>query len=144
MSILWLCPAFWRRCLNHYFLCVYLYKNLRLKSVRLKLRVMRHFSSNVSLSCQPLTMAHSNEKIRNWIWNFGFHWCYNQSLCFPPDFKCKDEGFFPHPRDCKKYFWCLDSGPSNLGIVAHQFTCPSGKNNFSVLRAAIIQRPTHR
>ncbi|XP_018916542.2 uncharacterized protein Cht6 isoform X2 [Bemisia tabaci] len=42
------------------------------------------------------------------------------------DFKCKDEGFFPHPRDCKKYFWCLDSGPSNLGIVAHQFTCPSG------------------
>nr|CAD7423341.1 unnamed protein product [Timema monikensis] len=42
------------------------------------------------------------------------------------DFKCEDEGFFPHPRDCKKYFWCLDSGPSNLGIVAHQFTCPSG------------------
>lgn len=42
------------------------------------------------------------------------------------DFVCKEEGFFPHPRDCKKYFWCLDSGPSNLGIVAHQFTCPSG------------------
>ncbi|XP_059618815.1 mucin-2-like [Phlebotomus argentipes] len=42
------------------------------------------------------------------------------------DFKCEDEGFFPHPRDCKKYFWCLDSGPSELGIVAHQFTCPSG------------------
>ncbi|XP_075977467.1 chitinase 6 isoform X3 [Anticarsia gemmatalis] len=42
------------------------------------------------------------------------------------DFKCVDEGFYPHPRDCKKYFWCLDSGPSNLGIVAHQFTCPSG------------------
>ncbi|XP_047533085.1 mucin-5AC isoform X2 [Vanessa atalanta] len=42
------------------------------------------------------------------------------------DFKCKDEGFFQHPRDCKKYFWCLDSGPSDLGIVAHQFTCPSG------------------
>ncbi|KAJ8722309.1 hypothetical protein PYW08_004711 [Mythimna loreyi] len=42
------------------------------------------------------------------------------------DFKCTDEGFYPHPRDCKKYFWCLDSGPSNLGIVAHQFTCPSG------------------
>lgn len=42
------------------------------------------------------------------------------------DFKCEDEGFFPNPRDCKKYFWCLDSGPSNLGIVAHQFTCPSG------------------
>ncbi|XP_037028163.1 uncharacterized protein LOC119068609 [Bradysia coprophila] len=42
------------------------------------------------------------------------------------DFKCEDEGFYPHPRDCKKYFWCLDSGPSNLGIVAHQFTCPSG------------------
>lgn len=42
------------------------------------------------------------------------------------DFKCEDEGFYPNPRDCKKYFWCLDSGPSNLGIVAHQFTCPSG------------------
>lgn len=40
------------------------------------------------------------------------------------DFKCKDEGFFQHPRDCKKYFWCLDS--PNLGLVAHQFTCPSG------------------
>lgn len=40
------------------------------------------------------------------------------------DFKCEDEGFFPHPRDCKKYFWCLDS--PNLGIVAHQFSCPSG------------------
>lgn len=46
------------------------------------------------------------------------------------DFVCKEEGFFPHPRDCKKYFWCLDSGPSNLGIVAHQFTCPSGKFSF--------------
>lgn len=45
---------------------------------------------------------------------------------FFKDFTCKDEGFFPHPRECKKYFWCLDSGPSNLGIVAHQFTCPSG------------------
>lgn len=42
------------------------------------------------------------------------------------DFKCEDEGFFPHPRDCKKYFWCLDSGASGLGIVAHQFTCPAG------------------
>uniref|UniRef100_A0ABD2XD38 chitinase n=1 Tax=Trichogramma kaykai TaxID=54128 RepID=A0ABD2XD38_9HYME len=42
------------------------------------------------------------------------------------DFKCEDEGFFPHPRDCKKYFWCLDSGPSGLGIVANQFNCPSG------------------
>ncbi|XP_058064495.1 mucin-2-like [Anopheles bellator] len=40
------------------------------------------------------------------------------------DFKCTDEGFFPHPRDCKKYFWCLES-PS-LGLVAHHFTCPSG------------------
>lgn len=42
------------------------------------------------------------------------------------DFKCVDEGFFPHPRDCKKYFWCLDSGPSNLGVVPHLFSCPSG------------------
>ncbi|XP_058444493.1 mucin-2-like [Malaya genurostris] len=40
------------------------------------------------------------------------------------DFKCTDEGFFQHPRDCKKYFWCLDA-PA-LGLVAHQFTCPSG------------------
>lgn len=47
-------------------------------------------------------------------------------IFFVLDFTCKDEGFFPHPRECKKYFWCLDSGPSNLGIVAHQFTCPSG------------------
>lgn len=45
---------------------------------------------------------------------------------FIVDFKCEDEGFFPHPRDCKKYFWCLSSGPSELGIIAHQFTCPSG------------------
>ncbi|XP_043659876.1 serine-rich adhesin for platelets isoform X3 [Drosophila teissieri] len=42
------------------------------------------------------------------------------------DFKCEEEGFFQHPRDCKKYYWCLDSGPSGLGIVAHMFTCPSG------------------
>lgn len=48
------------------------------------------------------------------------------TIQFLTDFKCEDEGFYPHPRDCKKYFWCLDSGPSNLGIVAHQFTCPSG------------------
>lgn len=41
-------------------------------------------------------------------------------------FSCKDEGFFSNPKDCKKYFWCLDSGPANLGIVAHAFTCPSG------------------
>lgn len=40
------------------------------------------------------------------------------------DFKCEEEGFFPHPRDCKKYFWCLEA--AGLGIVAHQFTCPSG------------------
>ncbi|XP_046596940.1 mucin-4 [Neodiprion lecontei] len=42
------------------------------------------------------------------------------------DFKCEDEGFFSHPRDCKKYFWCLDAGPGGLGIVAHHFTCPAG------------------
>ncbi|XP_071042934.1 endochitinase [Parasteatoda tepidariorum] len=41
-------------------------------------------------------------------------------------FECEDEGFFNNPTDCKKYFWCLDSGPSNLGLVAHSFTCPSG------------------
>lgn len=41
-------------------------------------------------------------------------------------FTCKDEGFFPNPKDCRTYFWCLDSGPANLGIVAHSFTCPSG------------------
>ena len=45
----------------------------------------------------------------------------------PPVFyDCEDEGFFPHPKDCRKYFWCLDSGPANLGIVPHAFTCPSG------------------
>lgn len=42
-------------------------------------------------------------------------------------FECSDEGFFNNPKDCKKYFWCLDSGPANLGVVAHAFTCPSGK-----------------
>ncbi|XP_060519176.1 serine-rich adhesin for platelets-like, partial [Cylas formicarius] len=40
-------------------------------------------------------------------------------------FKCEDEGFFPHPKDCKKYFWCL-AGAGDNGIVAHQFTCPAG------------------
>lgn len=44
----------------------------------------------------------------------------------PQAFECEDEGFFNNPSDCKKYFWCLDSGPSNLGLVAHAFTCPSG------------------
>ncbi|XP_075677589.1 uncharacterized protein LOC113794366 isoform X2 [Dermatophagoides pteronyssinus] len=42
------------------------------------------------------------------------------------EFHCEDEGFFTNPKDCRKYFWCLDSGPANLGIVAHSFTCPSG------------------
>ena len=44
----------------------------------------------------------------------------------PVSYDCEDEGFFPHPKDCRKYFWCLDSGPANLGIVPHHFTCPSG------------------
>lgn len=45
---------------------------------------------------------------------------------FDTDFRCEDEGFYPHPKDCKKYYWCLDGGASGLGLVAHQFTCPSG------------------
>lgn len=40
-------------------------------------------------------------------------------------FKCEDEGFFPHPKDCKKYYWCL-GGAGDTGIIAHQFTCPAG------------------
>lgn len=40
------------------------------------------------------------------------------------DFKCEEEGFYPHPSDCKKYFWCLEA--PGLGIVAHHFSCPSG------------------
>lgn len=40
-------------------------------------------------------------------------------------FECEDEGFFPNQKDCRKYYWCLDSGPADLGIVAHTFTCPS-------------------
>ncbi|GAB6018387.1 hypothetical protein CHUAL_000103 [Chamberlinius hualienensis] len=40
--------------------------------------------------------------------------------------KSRDEGFFSNPKDCRKYFWCLDSGPADLGIVPHHFTCPSG------------------
>ncbi|XP_037074482.1 chitinase-3-like protein 1 [Pollicipes pollicipes] len=39
-------------------------------------------------------------------------------------FNCKREGFFAHPEECNKYFWCLAGGP--LGIVPHSFTCPSG------------------
>ena len=40
------------------------------------------------------------------------------------DFECTEEGFYPNPKDCKKYFWCLESGAA--GIVSHIFTCPSG------------------
>lgn len=40
------------------------------------------------------------------------------------DFKCEEEGFFSHPSDCKKYFWCLEA--PGLGLVAHHFSCPSG------------------
>ncbi|XP_063589788.1 mucin-2-like isoform X2 [Penaeus indicus] len=40
-------------------------------------------------------------------------------------FSCKREGFYPNPDNCHKYYWCLDSGASGLGIVAHSFTCPS-------------------
>jgi len=41
-----------------------------------------------------------------------------------PAFKCKNEGFFAHPSNCKKYYWCLDT-PSQ-GMVAHTFSCPQG------------------
>merc|ERR1712106_970132 len=41
-----------------------------------------------------------------------------------PAFKCKNEGFFAHPMNCKKYYWCLDT-PSQ-GMVAHMFSCPQG------------------
>ncbi|XP_013779449.1 mucin-5AC-like [Limulus polyphemus] len=41
-------------------------------------------------------------------------------------FTCTDEGFYSNKQDCRKYFWCLDSGPAELGIVPHAFTCPSG------------------
>ncbi|XP_076325319.1 uncharacterized protein LOC143233222 isoform X2 [Tachypleus tridentatus] len=43
-----------------------------------------------------------------------------------PAFTCPDEGFYSNTRDCRKYFWCLDSGPAELGVVPHAFTCPSG------------------
>ena len=39
-------------------------------------------------------------------------------------YECKDEGFFPHTKSCKKYFWCLAVPGS--GMVAHTFTCPQG------------------
>jgi len=39
-------------------------------------------------------------------------------------FECRNEGFFPDPATCKKYFWCLDT-PSQ-GMVAHTFSCPQG------------------
>merc|ERR1712106_317938 len=38
-----------------------------------------------------------------------------------PAFECKNEGFYPHPTNCKKYHWCLDT-PSQ-GMVAHMFSC---------------------
>jgi len=41
-----------------------------------------------------------------------------------PAFKCRGEGFFPHPVSCKKYYWCLDD--PNQGSVAHTFSCPQG------------------
>ncbi|XP_076310082.1 uncharacterized protein LOC143225125 isoform X2 [Tachypleus tridentatus] len=41
-------------------------------------------------------------------------------------FTCPDEGFYSNKQDCRKYFWCLDSGPAELGVVPHAFTCPSG------------------
>ncbi|KAK4025917.1 hypothetical protein OUZ56_014951 [Daphnia magna] len=39
------------------------------------------------------------------------------------DFECKEEGFYPNAKDCKKYFWCLDTA---AGMVSHIFTCPAG------------------
>jgi hypothetical protein len=41
-----------------------------------------------------------------------------------PEFRCKGEGFFAHPSNCKKYYWCLDT--PNQGMVAHTFSCPQG------------------
>eukprot|EP00096_Caligus_rogercresseyi_P009501 TRINITY_DN3239_c0_g1_i4.p1 TRINITY_DN3239_c0_g1~~TRINITY_DN3239_c0_g1_i4.p1 ORF type:complete len:674 (+),score=149.44 TRINITY_DN3239_c0_g1_i4:227-2248(+) len=41
-----------------------------------------------------------------------------------PSFVCTDEGFFPHSKSCKKYYWCLDA--AGVGMVAHTFTCPQG------------------
>ncbi|XP_076345267.1 uncharacterized protein LOC143244460 isoform X2 [Tachypleus tridentatus] len=40
-------------------------------------------------------------------------------------FVCRDEGFFKNPKNCKKYYWCLESGSAELGIVPHTFTCPA-------------------
>ncbi len=40
------------------------------------------------------------------------------------EFECKTEGFFPHKKSCKKYYWCLEA--AGLGMVAHTFTCPTG------------------
>lgn len=37
---------------------------------------------------------------------------------------CRDEGFFPHTSNCKKYFWCVEV--LGTGIIAHTFTCPEG------------------
>jgi chitinase len=41
-----------------------------------------------------------------------------------PEFTCVSEGFFPHAKSCKKYYWCLEA--AGLGMVAHTFTCPTG------------------
>ncbi|RZB39353.1 mucin-22, partial [Asbolus verrucosus] len=54
-------------------------------------------------------------------------------------FKCEDEGFYPHPKDCKKYFWCL-SGPGELGIIAHQFTCPAAADSCDYTRNVLCNK----
>ncbi|XP_022252902.1 titin-like [Limulus polyphemus] len=78
-----------------------------------------------------------------------------------PSFTCPGEGFFRNTRDCRKYFWCLDSGPAALGLVPHAFTCPSGLyfhtkmeacdypenvncNNLPVAQTTPSPRPTRR
>lgn len=87
----------------------------------------RSGQNQTSLKAQANLQRRHRQRLR-WVSSkyFSLFRFLTQNISQDPgsDFKCEDEGFYAHPRDCKKYFWCLEA--AGLGIVAHQFTCPSG------------------
>lgn len=40
------------------------------------------------------------------------------------DPKCKEDGMFRHPRDCRRFYRCVDIG-SGGRFVSYEYTCPS-------------------
>lgn len=40
------------------------------------------------------------------------------------DPKCKEDGMFRHPRDCRRFYRCVDIGSSGR-FVTYEYTCPS-------------------